>query len=247
MDYLSHIESETARVAGLIRGADPDTPVPTCPGWRLDDVVVHIGTMHHWVTHILTNRVQERIWSRQVPNGLAEGQRGDAEWLAAGLAGMLAAMRATDPDTPLWTWGPGKRAAWWPPRMLFELVIHRVDVELALGITPEIDIATAVDGVAEFLENLSHAAWVTGPLAELGVEGATIHLHATDTHDGEWTLTQGPSGTITWSRGHAKGDTAVRGSAADLLLMLYGRRSPGALTVFGDRDLLDRWLAAVNL
>ncbi|WP_052422314.1 maleylpyruvate isomerase family mycothiol-dependent enzyme [Nonomuraea candida] len=239
--YDSQIHDETRRLAGL--SGDLSVPVPTCPGWTLAELITHVGQTHRWAVHVLRNRVQEPIWSRQVPSGLAEGASGDAAWLTAGAAELLETLRVTDPDLPVWTWGPGGRAAWWPRRMLFELVIHRADAELALGIDPEVPAGTAIDGVEEFLDNLPYAAWVTRRLAALGAEGATIHLHASDA-DGEWTITQGPAGKIEWARGHAKGDAAVRGPVRDLLLLLYGRRSPDALTVHGDRALLDRWLPA---
>ncbi|GAA3602089.1 maleylpyruvate isomerase family mycothiol-dependent enzyme [Nonomuraea rosea] len=238
---ISRIETETARLAAL--ADDLSIPVPTCPGWTLAELITHVGRTHRWTVHVLRGRVQERIWSRQVPSDLPEGRSGDADWLMAGAAELLDTLRTTDPELAVWTWGPDKRASWWPRRMLFELVIHRADAELALGIDPVIPAEVAIDGVEEFLHNLPHASWVTRPLAELGVEGATIHLHANDA-DGEWTITQGPAGTISWAPGHAKGDAAVQGTASDLLLLLYGRRSPDTLTVYGDRDLLTRWLAA---
>ncbi|MEV0619248.1 maleylpyruvate isomerase family mycothiol-dependent enzyme [Nonomuraea sp. NPDC050404] len=240
-DYKPQIQTETARLADL--AGDLSVPVPTCPGWTIAELVTHVGQTHRWAVHVLRDRVQERIWSRQVPSGLAEGQSGDAAWLTAGAAELVETLRVTDPAMEVWTWGPDGRASWWPRRMLFELVIHRVDAELALGIDPEIPAMTAIDGIEEYLDNLPSAVWVTRPLAELGVEGATIHLHASDA-DGEWTITQGPAGKIEWARGHAKGDVAVQGPVSDLLLLLYGRRSPDALTVHGDRALLDRWLTA---
>ncbi|WP_187415039.1 maleylpyruvate isomerase family mycothiol-dependent enzyme [Nonomuraea sp. PA05] len=238
---IAQIETEAARLAAL--AGDLSVPVPTCPGWTLAELITHVGRTHRWTTHMLRNRVQERVWSRQVPDGLAEGRSGDVAWLAAGAAEMAEVLRATDPSMQVWTWGPDRRAAWWPRRMLFELVVHRADAELALGAGPEIPAETAIDGVEEFLHNLPSAVWVTRSLAELGAEGATIHLHATDA-DGEWTITQGPAGRIEWARGHAKGDVAVRGPVSDLLLLLYGRRSPDTFAVFGDRALLERWLPA---
>ncbi|GAA3178245.1 maleylpyruvate isomerase family mycothiol-dependent enzyme [Nonomuraea roseoviolacea] len=249
-DYPMLIEGEAARLVELVSGADPGTRVPTCPGWTVADLVTHVGTTHRWVTHILRDRVQERIWSRQVPNGLPEGASGDPAWLARGAAELLDTLRATDPATRVWSWGGEQSAAYWARRMTFELLVHRIDAELALGAEPAVTVAAALDGVEEFLGNLPHAAWITRRLAELGAEGATIHLHATDPPAGspegagEWTVTQGPEGVITWTRGHAKADAAVRGPARDLLLMLYGRRFSPALTVFGDRPFLDRWLAA---
>ncbi|NUT11727.1 MAG: maleylpyruvate isomerase family mycothiol-dependent enzyme [Nonomuraea sp.] len=238
---IARIETEAARLAAL--ATDLSIPVPTCPGWTVAELVTHVGRTHRWATHILRDQVRERIWSRQVPSGPAEGQSGDAAWLMAGAADLLDTLRTTDPGLEVWTWGPDLRAAWWSPRMLFELVIHRADAELALGLDPVIPAATAVDGIEEFLHNLPYAAWLTRPLAELGVEGATIHLHADDV-DGEWTITQGPAGAVTCERGHTKGDAAVRAPASDLLLLLYGRRPPQSLTVFGDQDLLTRWLSA---
>ncbi|WP_344212650.1 maleylpyruvate isomerase family mycothiol-dependent enzyme [Nonomuraea bangladeshensis] len=253
MNYEPLIEQETERLAELTELAgDLSAPVPSCPGWTMAELVTHVGQTHRWAAHVLRDRVQERIWSRQVPSGLPEGRNGDAGWLRAGATELVRTLRETDPDTPVWTWGPDRRAAWWPRRMAYELVVHRVDAELALGVDPVVPPATAADGIEEFLHNLPAAVWVTRRLAELGVEGATIHLHATDTSDaapvpggvrGEWTITQGPGGRIEWTRGHAKGDVGVRGPAADLFLLLYGRRSPDALTVHGDHALLTRWLA----
>ncbi|UBU10901.1 maleylpyruvate isomerase family mycothiol-dependent enzyme [Nonomuraea gerenzanensis] len=238
---IVQIETEAARLAAL--AGDLSVPVPTCPGWTLAELVTHVGQTHRWTTHMLRDRVQERVWSRQVPSGLAEGQHGDAAWLTEGAAEMVRVLRETDPAMPVWTWGPDGRASWWPRRMLFELVVHRVDAELALGVDPEIPAATAIDGVEELLHNLPSAVWVTKSLAELGAEGATIHLHASDA-DGEWTITQAAAGRIEWARGHAKGDVAVQGAVRDLLLLLYGRRTADGLAVHGDRALLDRWLSA---
>ncbi|MEU8249969.1 maleylpyruvate isomerase family mycothiol-dependent enzyme [Nonomuraea sp. NPDC048916] len=241
-DYCALVESEAARLVELVTGAAQDTPVPSCPGWTLAELITHVGTTHRWVVHILKTRAREPIWSRDVPNGLAPGESGDAAWLAAGAAELSATLRATDPATPVWSWGGDQSAAYWSRRMAYELVIHRVDAELALGLEPEVPEAVAIDGIDEFLGNLPHARWVTRRLAEAGAEGATIHLHATDA-DGEWTIAQGPAGRVSWEHGHAKCDVAVRGPVADLLLMMYGRGFAGTLAVFGDRDLLDRWLA----
>ncbi|HLQ53328.1 MAG TPA: hypothetical protein VK162_03530, partial [Streptosporangiaceae bacterium] len=73
-----------------------------------------------------------------------------------------------------------------------------------------------------------------------------LHVHATDdalAGAGEWTLRHEPSG-ITLSRGHHKGDVALRGPAARLLLVLV-RRLPAddpAVEVVGDGAMLARWL-----
>ncbi|MEU6798617.1 maleylpyruvate isomerase family mycothiol-dependent enzyme, partial [Nonomuraea wenchangensis] len=132
MNYEPLIEQETERLAEL--AGDLSAPVPSCPGWTMGELVTHVGQTHRWAVHVLRDRVQERIWSRQVPSGLPEGRGGDAAWLRAGAAELVRTLRETDPDMPVWTWGPDRRAAWWPRRMAYELVVHRVDAELALGV-----------------------------------------------------------------------------------------------------------------
>lgn len=54
-------------------------------------------------------------------------------------------------------------------------------------------------------------------------------------------------GGLPWRRAHEKATVAVRGPLTDLLLLVYGRRPPAERTeVFGDRDLLDFWLARTS-
>ena len=43
LDYVAALTRESARFAEAIRGAAPDTPVPTCPGWTADDLLWHLG------------------------------------------------------------------------------------------------------------------------------------------------------------------------------------------------------------
>ncbi|MEZ5144490.1 MAG: hypothetical protein R2726_18560 [Acidimicrobiales bacterium] len=69
-------------------------------------------------------------------------------------------------------------------------------------------------------------------------DGATVHVHATDA-DGEWLVTFTPDGP-TVERRHARGDTALRGPAAAMLLALWGRRGLDGVEVFGDEALVER-------
>ena len=79
-------------------------------------------------------------------------------------------------------------------------------------------------------------------VAQLRGDGESLHLHCTD-GDGEWTIHLDPDG-FRWDHGHSKATTAVRGSAADLLLLLYRRRPPAddRYVVFGDDGVLAHWL-----
>jgi uncharacterized protein (TIGR03083 family) len=239
--YCAAIESEVARFVELVADADPATPVPTCPGWTIAALVKHHGTTHRWVDHIVRHRVQEPISPREVELGLPDDETAYPAWLAAGAASLAVGLRGSDPRTRVWSWGADQNVWFWSRRILHEAVIHRTDAELARGLTPRVDSVTAADGVDEFLTILPH--WLGRRGRALPSNGDTLHFHATDS-DGEWMVTLDPGGPR-WDRGHGKGSVAVRGSAGDLLLLIYGRRPPEdeSFTVFGNRELLTEWLA----
>jgi hypothetical protein len=76
--------------------------------------------------------------------------------------------------------------------------------------------------------------------------GRTLHFHATDTtprDSAEWVVDL-TGDTLSWRRAHEKAAVAVRGPVAELLLVIYKRRSPsdGTVEVLGDDDLLGFWL-----
>ncbi|MCC5575906.1 maleylpyruvate isomerase family mycothiol-dependent enzyme [Microtetraspora sp. AC03309] len=241
-DYCTAIEAATARLVALVEEADPAAPVPTCPGWTIAKLVKHVGITQRWAEHLVRTRAPERLGARDVPmDRLGEGDD-PAAWLAAGTARLLATLRATAPETPLWSWGGDRHARFWSRRMLHELLVHLADAELALGREPGIDAGSAIDGVDEFLGNLPYAAEWAERVGRLSGDGETLHLHATDA-EGEWMITLRPTG-FTWERGHGKGAVAVRGIASDLLLLVYGRLRPdaGRFEIFGDDRLLAHWL-----
>ncbi|MFI8824929.1 maleylpyruvate isomerase family mycothiol-dependent enzyme [Streptomyces sp. NPDC053431] len=233
----------------LVRGADPATPVPTCPGWTLADLVKHHGTTHRWTEHLVRTRATERVWSTDVPLDLPEDPAAYPEWLAASAEASLRALRAAEPDAPTWSHGADPHVRFFPRRLLFEAVVHRADAERALGREPgPIDPGTAADGIEEFLENLPYFSWVAEPVARLGRDGARLRLAATDS-GAAWTLTLGGGG-FTWQR-RADGEATatVEGTAADLLLLVYGRYAADdpRFTHAGDRTVLDAWRAATAL
>ena len=102
--------------------------------------------------------------------------------------------------------------------------MHRADAVLAVGGDFELPAELAADGVSEWINLATRAADLHRPPLQRGL---TLHLHATDDGlgpTGEWTITHDEDG-LNWSHDHTKGEAAVRGSAADLLLALTRRRS----------------------
>lgn len=64
-------------------------------------------------------------------------------------------------------------------------------------------------------------------------------FHAEDTDD-RWHLTLAPDG-ITTARGGGPADVTLSGAASDLYLVSWNRGKDLAVTVEGDRELLDWW------
>ncbi|BFV55069.1 maleylpyruvate isomerase family mycothiol-dependent enzyme [Kitasatospora sp. CMC57] len=246
VDHRAAVAAETARFVATVTDVDLTTPVPNCPGWTLADLVRHAGSVQRWFSVLLRTRIQEPPRSRDVDLRLPERADGWAAWLADSATEAAGAFAATDPDTPMWAWGADPHARFWARRMLFETLLHRVDAEQALGIRSEIDRALAVDGVDEFLVNLPSATFFAPKVANLRGNGETIRFRSTD-GDGDWLIRLRPDGfgLDPAREGADAPDAAVQGTAADLLLLVYGRLPLDAAVLehTGDRELLARWFA----
>ncbi|MFJ9690521.1 maleylpyruvate isomerase family mycothiol-dependent enzyme [Kitasatospora sp. NPDC101183] len=242
-EHVAAVSAETARFVAAVRSADPATSVPTCPGWTLIDLVRHAGSVQRWFTALLLQRIQQPPTERRVELKLPEQAEDYPAWLAEAAAEADTAFAAIDLDAPMWAWGVDQHARFWVRRMLFETLVHRVDGELALGLQADIDPALAADGVDEFLTNLPNAASFAPRTAELRAEHRAIRFTRTD-GDGDWLVRLRPDGFgLDTSDGAAAATVAA--TAADLLLLLYGRldRSAQGVTVSGDGELLDLWFA----
>ncbi|UUU43323.1 maleylpyruvate isomerase family mycothiol-dependent enzyme [Streptomyces sp. NBC_00162] len=238
------VAAETAGFVATVTAADLSTPVPTCPGWTLGDLTRHVGSVHRWFSELLRRRIQQPPTSREVDLRLPEHPDGLPAWLAASAAEAAEVFAATDLDAPMWAWGVDQHARFWVRRMLFETLVHRVDAQLALGLSPHIDRVPAVDGIDEFLTNLPFAASFAPLTAQLRAPDRTIRFSCTD-GDGDWLVGLRPDGfALVADRAEPRAaDATVRGTAADLLLLLYGRldRHSDAFQLLGDTDLLAHW------
>ena len=231
-------EAATARLAA-VAGTAPDTPVPTCPGWTVARVAVHTGRIHRWVADALAAPT-----GGEVPPAPRPAPGTDLGlWLAEGGDLLTAAFAAAGPEGSVRAPGWERSATWWQRRTCHETVVHAWDVEAAVGAPTAIDGPLAVDGIDEVIAVLLPAAVDLDAFGDAG----TLHLHATDEglDGGEWLVAVGPGG-VRSERRHAKGDVAVRGSATDLLLWVWGRVPTTALDVVGDVSVAERYLDATR-
>lgn len=241
--YLEAITRESAALADAARLAGLDAPVPTCPGWTVADLLEHMGNVQRWAARTVATRPAERISRRDMSEAPPRAEL--LAWFHAAGRELVTTLAAADPAAPVWTFGPDGTVRFWFRRQAHEVTVHRVDAERAAG-RPAAPIAPdlAADGIDEWLG----FAAAFGHDALRG-EGETVHLHCTDTADGElgeWLLTLRPDGPGL-ERVHAKGDVAARGAASDLDLFVAGRVGVDALEVFGDGALLERVVRGFTL
>jgi uncharacterized protein (TIGR03083 family) len=236
---------ENRRLGELLGAADPETPVPSCPGWGLRQLLTHVGRGDRWAATIVRERAVDRVDIRTVPDGKPPADLDAAVgWLTDSAALLLDAVATTGADVPVWTFTGPKPAAWWVRRRLHESVVHRADAALALGVPYAVDAELAADGVSEWLDVVASRRTPDGGPAL--PDGVVLHLHATDDGlgaAGEW-LVRGEGGRVVWEHGHGKGAAAVRGSAATLLQAVL-RRIPAddaRLEVLGDEGVWRTWL-----
>lgn len=235
--WLTSTERDAASLAEAATRAGIGASVPTCPEWRVLDLLAHIGRVQAWARlNVARGEPGTRTRFRELP----EPPDGDGvvAWFKAQAAALIEELRAAGPETPVWTWAPPPEARFWARRIAHETAIHRLDAELAAGRQPRpFPSAAAMDGVDEVLANMPYRPSGAIPRGS----GESLHFHAID-GEGEWLARLERDGPVV-TREHAKGDVGVRGTASTLFRLLWGRADPEEVEVFGDEELLARFRA----
>ncbi len=248
--YVAEIEASTAGLAEILAEHDLSLPIPTCPEWTLRQLVTHVGRAHRWAAEITRTRSDAFIPFREVPDGKLPDDRSEQRaWLNAGATRLVDAVREAGSDL-VWSFAGLTPARYWIRRMAHETLVHRADAQLAAGSVPEpvIEAEVAADAIDEWLMLLTGGLGESDERTQALTAGASLHIHATDDGlggRGEWMIRHDADG-LTVEPGHGKGDAALTGPAASLLLVLMRRRpvSDQAVTVYGDSAVVDGWLAS---
>jgi uncharacterized protein (TIGR03083 family) len=238
-DYIAAIASDGAALADAA-AAGSERPVPSCPGWDMSKLALHVGLIHMWAGECVRRRASEGVDRSTLPRAPDGAAR--IAWLRASTTSLVEALEAADDDDPAGTWRGGPAtASFWRRRMAHETAVHRWDAQAALDRPERIDTPLAADGIAEVVEVLLP---LFVPQSSEGPALGTLHLHCTDT-TGEWLLSV-RDGRLDATQGHAKGDAALRGEASELFLTCWGRRSGTGPEVVGDEAVAQGWLAVMG-
>lgn len=239
-EFIEVLRREGVLMAAAAEKAGITAGVPTCPDWRVSDLVRHQGVVHRWAAGFVVDRL--------MTGGPITGDTpGDGEllpWFREGHQHLVDSLAAAPADLECFYFLPAPSAReFWARRQAHETTVHRVDAEAALGVEPSpIGAAFAADGVDELLTGF-HAR----PKSRVRTDRPrTLRVRAVDVPagQGEW-LVHLSADPLRTERGSGSGagdaDCAVHGTAAELYLALWNRGPYEGLEISGDASIMELW------
>ncbi len=241
-EHIAVLRREGERLAAAAAAAGPDAPVPTCPEWRVRDLVRHAGGVHRWAAaHVAEGRAR-RIADLDAVVAAWPGDAELVEWLGEGCARLASALEEAPPDLACYSFLPAPTPlAFWARRQAHETAIHRVDAESAVGRVTPFDPEVAADGIDELV-----MGFVSRPGGRLRSEQACALAIVPTNSGSRWRVLIRPDGT-SGVREAGEADCTLRGAASDLHLLLWNRRDAGGVEVLGDAGLLESWRSSVQI
>ncbi|MFI7704592.1 maleylpyruvate isomerase family mycothiol-dependent enzyme [Nonomuraea sp. NPDC049480] len=261
MDRVSLFAREASAFQAAAREAAKSgsaPPVPSCPGWSMSDLVLHLGAVQRGVDVIIRDRLvgfpdRSALAAAELPPDtagwpLSSGQGPSLgpipesllDWFAEGAARLETRFRDHAPDAPVWTWSEEQTVGFWVRMQTIEAAVHRWDAENALGAASPIPGELAVDAVAQTFQVMApvRRAWQQAPAGA----GERYLFRRTDGPE-LWTVRF--DGEHVRLSGGDDFDVELAGTASDLMLFLWQRIPADALDVQGDKSLLDRYFVLV--
>ncbi|MDJ0381199.1 maleylpyruvate isomerase family mycothiol-dependent enzyme [Streptomyces sp. G-G2] len=243
IEHLKTLERDGQLLADAADRAGPDAPVPTCPEWRVADLLRHTGTVHRWAAGYVAGGLTEPVGFPEEPELTGAPL---VSWFREGHAALVRTLAEAPADVRCWTFlptDPPSPLAFWARRQAHETSVHRMDAEAALGIElTSLEARFAADGVDEVLTGF-HAR----PRSRVRTpEPRVLRLRTSDTAE-VWTvhLSQEPARTERGEAGPA--DCEVTGEAAWLYTALWNRAPLDGPGVSGDASLARLWRESAGI
>lgn len=244
--YVDVIRDESQRISNAYEG-DPAGRVPWSDRWTVGTVARHVAGTHHVVAGIIAGRPTADFGLFSSLESPEKNDPSFPDWFMHGTEAMCEQMERTPADDACWNWfeGGSGRVGFWPRRMAQECIVHRWDAQMGeRGIADPIAPDLAADGIDEFLD-----VFVAVGRAQSGAAaGPTVRVESADT--GDLWIVELPAGGRVVSHDDREAGARLRGNAADVLLLLWGRFSsiPAAIATVGptsDRATLAALLPAM--
>lgn len=233
-EFMTILEREGRTLATAAERAGTDAKVPTCPEWKVSDLLLHTGAVHRWAAGFVTEGLTS-------PRPLGDPPDLDGAelltWFREGHGRLVATLRSAPPDVRCWHFLPAPSPlAFWARRQAHETTVHRFDAESAGEGTPgAVDAGFAVDGIDELLRGF-HARARSRVRTE---RPRVLRVRVTDRDDAVWTVRLSEEPPVT-ERGDAPdADCEVAGPAGHLYLALWNRLP--LPEVSGDASIAELW------
>ncbi len=244
-EHITALAAEGAALAAAASAAGLGAAVPSCPGWRVRELLGHLGYVHRWAAGYVEAAQVERT-PRLDEAAVLAATPPDHElpgWFAAGLARLIGALRAAPPGLKCWSFLPAPSPlAFWARRQAHETAIHRVDAELAAGRVPApVSPAFAADGIGELLAFFGRP----DPGEALRSAAAAVGLDPADRPE-SWTMRY-RDGRIVAAPGLDGCAAVLRGPAAALYFALWNRQPLDAVELTGEAEWLTQWREAFRI
>ena len=247
-DLLAALDAQVIR---LTREADrvlPTDPVPTCPGWTVRDLIVHLGGVHRWATDIVARGRTSAGDDDEAFFAAPADDDALLPWFVEGAGSLIGTLRAAPADLAAFVFlkNAPPPAVFWARRQAHETTVHGVDALAArLGRMPstaEAGIPTdlAVDGLDElltgFLPRRSSRLRTDEPFRTV--------IAATDVPVA-WTVAVSTEPPVVVEGSDPDAHSRLTGTAAALYLGLWNRGDDVAEN--GTVDLLGHWRDQVRV
>jgi len=256
-EYIDALRRQGDLLAGAADRSGLEAAVPSCPQWRVKDLLRHTGYIHRWATRHITERPSQVLDGPPEEEILRGGppDPGLLAWFRAGHAALVETLAAADPavECAAFLSAPSP-LAFWARRQAHETAIHRADAGLAGGMLPEYPAEFAADGIDELVMGFGQRRKYQPPAGPPS-GGGLLRMVSADTGDA-WSITarQGllqprrETGAVTADAAEVTGCT-VTGSASGLYLYLWNRADAAraGVAVTGDPGLLTSWQASVKV
>jgi len=253
-EYVATLERQGLMLANAAHNAGLDVVVPTCPGWRMRDLIRHIGYVHRWATGYVAGQLTEMVPELTEAEQLAAGPADDklTDWYTAGLTALADSLADADPAMAAWTFlDAPSPLAFWARRQAHETAMHCADAKFAAGYGHGYPTELAADGIDELL--IGFFGRGTADASAGSYRGRVLLVCAADAgQDWHVRLDDGATKVIATGRGPyqdgSAADCALTGTASDLYALLWNR-APLALDaqVSGAARLLAGWVSNMHV
>jgi uncharacterized protein (TIGR03083 family) len=243
VEHVVQLRRDGERLGEVVSVTDPDTPVPTCPGWQVRDLVRHVGGVHRWATEFVSGGGDPDADLERLAGGWPDDAHLTA-WFREGHRALIAALESAPADLEAWTFLDAPTPlAFWARRQAHETAIHRIDAETAAGDVTGFPAAFAADGIDELLLRFAGRPGRPIPVDE----PRSMLVRALDVPR-TWHVTFAPEGLQVLTDPTAPAaEVVVTASASDLYTMLWNRRDPAGDGVEGQADVLALWRETVQI